>query len=95
MRWMSQDEGSDRQSRSLVCSSVMGVEDARMTSIKERERSGDVKISQELMNALFSKTFQIYECSPLDASVVVKKGGYIKAKSCLKYIFCQWHPYCL
>jgi len=31
----------------------MGVEDARMTSVKERERSGDVKISQELMNALF------------------------------------------
>jgi len=24
MRWMSLDEGSDRQSRSLVCSSVMG-----------------------------------------------------------------------
>jgi len=30
----------------------MGVEDARMTSVK-RERSGGVKISQELMNALF------------------------------------------
>jgi len=29
------------------------------------------------MNA-FSKTFQIYECSPLDASIEVKKGGYIK-----------------
>ena len=63
MQWMSRDEGSDRRSRSLVCSSVMGVEDARMTSIK-RERSGGVKISQELMNALFSKTFQIYEHSP-------------------------------
>src|SRR5882724_13490398 len=36
-QWMSRDEGSDRQSRSLVCSSVIGVEDARMTSIKERE----------------------------------------------------------
>src|SRR5882724_10024883 len=77
MRWMSQDEGSDRRSRSLVHSSVMGVEDARMTSVK-RERSGGVKISQQLMNALFSKTFQIYECSPLDASVEVKKGGYIQ-----------------
>jgi len=29
------------------------------------------------MNAL-SKTFQIYEHSPLDVSVEVKKGGYIK-----------------
>src|SRR5882724_3315950 len=37
MQWMSQDEGSDRRSRSLVRSSVMGVEDARMTSVKERE----------------------------------------------------------
>src|SRR5882724_4626928 len=74
---MSLDEGSDRRSRSSVRSSVMGVEDARMTSIK-RERSGGVKISQELMNALFSKTFQIYECSPLYASVEVKKGGYIQ-----------------
>src|SRR5882724_6118385 len=77
MRWMSRDEGSDRQSRSLVRSSVMGVEDARMTSIK-RERSGGVKISQELMNALFSKTFQIYEHSPLDASVEVKKEDTFK-----------------
>ena len=55
----------------------MGVKDARMTSVK-RERLGGVKISQELMNALFSKTFQIYEHSPLDASIEVKKGGYIK-----------------
>ena len=38
MWWMSQDEGSDRQSRSLVCSSVMGIKDARMTSVnRERE----------------------------------------------------------
>ena len=36
-----------------------------------------MKISQELMNALFSKPFQIYEHSPLDASIEVKKGGYI------------------
>ena len=66
MWWMSQDEGSDRQSRSLVCSSVMGVEDARVTSVnreREGERSGGMKISRELMNAL-SKTFQIYEHSP-------------------------------
>jgi len=39
MQWISQDEGSDRQSRSLVCSSVIGVEDARMTAIIERERA--------------------------------------------------------
>src|SRR5882724_8899948 len=78
-RWMSRDEGSDRRSRSLVRFSVMGVEDARMTSVKERERSGDVKISQELMNALFVKLSRFYERSPfLDASVEVKKGGYIK-----------------
>jgi len=44
----------------------------------KRERLGDVKISQELMMLLFSKTFQIYERSPLDASIEVKKGGYIK-----------------
>jgi len=53
---------------------VVGVEDARMTFVK-RERSGGVRVSQELMNALFSKTFQIYECSPLDVSIAVKKGG--------------------
>ena len=45
---------------------------------KKRERSGGMKISQELMNAHFSKTFQIYERSPLDVSIEVKKGGYIK-----------------
>ena len=56
-----------------------------------------MKISQELMNALFSKTFQIYEHSPLDVSVEVKKGGYIQVNliMCFKYIFRQWHPYCL
>ena len=37
MWWMSREVGSDRRSRSLVCSSVMGVEDARMTSVEERE----------------------------------------------------------
>src|SRR5882724_3288693 len=76
---------------------MMGVEDARMTSIK-RERSGGVKISQELMNALFLvKTFQIYERSPLDASVEVKKGGYIKVSQVvsLNTVSRQWHPYCL
>src|SRR5882724_8512326 len=99
MRWMSRDEGSDRRSKSLVCSSVMGVEDARMTSIK-RERSDGVKISQELMNALFSKTFKIYEHSPLDASIEVKKGGYIQVNliMCLNtfsvggtLIVSEWH----
>ena len=38
---VSQDEGSDRQSRNLVCSSVMGVKDARMTFVIERERQGE------------------------------------------------------
>src|SRR5882724_883820 len=99
MQWMSRDEGSDRRSRSLVCSSVMGVEDTRMTFVK-RERLGGVKISQELMNALFSKTFQIYEHSPLDASIAVKKGGYIRVNliMCLNtfsiggtLIVCEWH----
>src|SRR5882724_7901743 len=77
MRWMSLYEGSDRRSRSLVCSSVMGVKDARMTFIKERE----VRWYENLSRAdecSFSKTFQIYEHSPLDVSVEVKKGGYIK-----------------
>ena len=46
--------------------------------ICKRERLGGMKISQELMNALLSKTFQIYEHSPLDASLEVKKGGDIK-----------------
>ena len=77
MRWMSRDEGSDRQSRSLVHSSVMGVEDARMTSVKEREVRWYENISRA-NKCSFSKTFQIYGCSPLDASVEVKTGGYIK-----------------
>ena len=42
MWWMSRDEGSDRQSRSLVHSSVMGVEDPRMTSVIKREREREV-----------------------------------------------------
>jgi len=33
MWWISQYEGSERQSRSLVCSSGIGVKDARMTAI--------------------------------------------------------------
>ena len=41
-QWISQDEGSDRRSRSLVCSSVMGVEDARVTSVIEREREREL-----------------------------------------------------
>src|SRR5882724_11375855 len=96
MRWMSRDEGSDRRSRILVCSSVMGVKDARMTSIK-RERLGGVKISQGLMNALFSKTFQIYEHSPFRCERRGQEGGYIPVNLivCFKYIFRRWHPYCL
>src|SRR5882724_5564549 len=94
MQWMSQDEGSDRRSRSLVCSSVMGVKDARMTSIK-RERSGGVKISQELMNALFSKTFQ----SLLPVAPLLSLSGTL---SPLRIpIVSEWHlvsienPHCL
>jgi len=45
------DEGSDRQSRSLVPSSVMGVKDARMTSVKEREIGWCENLSR-MMNAL-------------------------------------------
>jgi len=78
MQWMSRDEGSDRQSRSLVCSSVMEVEDARMTFIREREIGWCKNLSRGRWMLFFSKTFQIYECSPLDVSVEVKKGGYIK-----------------
>jgi len=42
---------------------VMGVIDARMTSVK-RERSGDVKFSRADKCFLLGKTFQIYERSP-------------------------------
>ena len=44
MWWISQGEGFDRQSRSLVHSSVIGVEDARMTAEIERESLGGMKI---------------------------------------------------
>jgi len=44
------DEGSDRRSRSLVHSSVMGVEDARLTSV-ERERGGEVGWYENLSRA--------------------------------------------
>ena len=38
IQWISQDKGSERQSRSLVHSSVIGIEDARMTVVyRERE----------------------------------------------------------
>ena len=33
MWWISQYEGSERQSRSVVCSSIMGVEYAKMTAV--------------------------------------------------------------
>ena len=56
----------------------MGIEDARMTSVyRERERSGGIKISRELMNAL-SKTSIFMSIVLLDASIEIKKGGYIK-----------------
>jgi len=57
MRWMSLDEGSDRRSRSLVGSSVMGVKDARMTFVKEERWV--YENSQELMNALLVKLSRI------------------------------------
>ena len=96
MRWMSRDEGSDRRSRSLVRSSVMGVKDARMIFVKEREVGWYENLSRA-DECSFSKTFQIYEHSPLDARVEVKKGGCIQVNLvvCFKYIFHQWHPYCL
>ena len=73
----------------------MGVKDARMTFIKG-ERSGGVRISQELMNAFFSKTFKIYERSPLDVSVAGKKGGYIQVNLIMSlYTFLLAAPYCL
>jgi len=75
---MSLDEGSDIKSRSLVCSSVMGVEDARMTFVKEREVGWYENLSRADECFFFSKTSQIYEYSPLDVSVEVKKGGYIQ-----------------
>src|SRR5882724_13314322 len=64
---------------------------------KKQERSGGMKISQELMNALFSKTFQIYECSPFRCE---HRGQEMRIHSSepnrvFKYIFCRRHPYCL
>ena len=50
MQWMSQDEGSDRQSRCLVCS-VMGVEDARMTSVLRREGEREVRWYEKFLRA--------------------------------------------
>ena len=49
MWWISQDEGYDRQSRSLACSSVIGVKDARMTAIIERER--ELRWYEDLLRA--------------------------------------------
>jgi len=39
-----------RMTRSLICSSVMGVEDARMTSVN-RERGGEVRWYENLSRA--------------------------------------------
>jgi len=51
MWWMSQDEGSDRQSRSLVHASAMGVEDARMTSVLRREGEREVRWYEKFLRA--------------------------------------------
>ena len=58
--------------------SVMGVKDARMTSIKEREIGWCENLSRADECSSLVKLFQIYQRSPLDASIEVKKGGYIK-----------------
>src|SRR5882724_2974207 len=78
MRWMSQDEGSDRRSRSLVCSSVMGVKDARMTFIKEREVRWYENLSRADECSFLVKLSRLMSVVLLDASIEVKKGGYIK-----------------
>src|SRR5882724_1723687 len=64
---------------------------------KKRERSGGMKISQELMNALFSKTFQIYEHSPFrcECRGQERRIHSSEPNHVFKYIFHQWHPYCL
>src|SRR5882724_7829507 len=78
MRWMSRDEGSDRQSRSLVHSSVMGVEDARMTFIREREIGWCKNLSRADECSSLVKLSRFMSIVLLDASVEVKKVGYIK-----------------
>ena len=55
----------------------MGVEYSRMIFIKEREVGWYENLSRA-DECSFSKTFQSYEHSPLDASIEVQKGGYIK-----------------
>src|SRR5882724_2786708 len=97
MRWMSRDEGSDKRSRSLVCSSVMGVEDARMTSVKEREIGWCENLLRANECSSLVKLSRFMSVVLLDASVVVKKGGYIPMNliMCFKYISCRRHLYCL
>ena len=51
MQWMSQEVGSDRRSRSLVCSSVTGVEDARMISVLRREGEREVRWNENFLRA--------------------------------------------
>jgi len=51
MRWMIRDEGYDIQSRSLVCSSAMGVEDARMISVLRREGEREVRWNENFLRA--------------------------------------------
>ena len=75
---MSLDEGSDRQARSLVHSSVMGVEDARMTFVKEREVGWYENPSRADECSSLIKLSRFMSVVLLDASIEVKKGGYIK-----------------
>src|SRR5882724_5784999 len=94
---MSRDEGSDRRSRSLVRSSVMGVEDARMTSVKEREIGWCENLLRADECSSLVKLSRFMSIVLLDASVAVKKGRYIPMNLivCFKYISRQWHLYCL
>ena len=77
----------------------MGVKDARMTSVKEREVGWYENLSRG-DECFFSKTFQNYECSPLDARIEVKKRGCIQVNLivCLNtfsisgtLIVSEWH----
>src|SRR5882724_2725788 len=78
MQWMSRDEGSDRRSRSLVRSSVMGVKDARMTFVRERKIGWCKNLSRANECSTLVKLSRFMSIVLLDASIEVKKGGYIK-----------------
>ena len=75
----------------------MGVEDARMTTTKERE----IRWCENLLRAdecsSLVKLSRFMSIVLLDVSVVVKKGGYIPMNLivCFKYISHRWHLYCL